>query len=237
VPRLLLAILLALGLHLLLFRIIIPVREIQSPVVSGHSQVTVTLARPTPPLPETAEEKPEEAPSQPGQVVQEPAAVSLPAQKPPVVPAPRPAPEKRKKDPPVRMERTDHFAPAAPLSTDASRPATPPAGGAGEASAGPESVAANLRQAVPLAAVNRPPAYPALARKRGWEGRVLLAVEVAVDGTAQAVRVQTGSGHELLDEAALRAVRQWRFQPGTRAGVAVAMQVLVPVHFILKDSP
>lgn len=235
--RLLLAMLLALGLHLLLFRMMIPVREIQSPVGSGRSQVTVTLARPAPPLPETAEEKPEEGPPKPGQVVQKPAAVALPEQKPPVVPAPRPASGTRKKDPPVRTERTDHFASVAPLPTNASRPATPPAGGAGEASAGPESAAANLRQAVPLAADNRPPAYPALARKRGWEGRVLLAVEVAVDGTAQAVRLQTGSGHELLDEAALRAVRQWRFQPGTRDGVPVAMQVLVPVHFILKDSP
>jgi protein TonB len=62
-------------------------------------------------------------------------------------------------------------------------------------------------------------------------------VDVARDGFVQAARVQAGSGHDLLDEAALRAVRKWRFQPGTRDGEPVAMQVLVPVHFILKDNP
>ena len=74
------------------------------------------------------------------------------------------------------------------------------------------------------------------ARKRGWEGKVLLAVAVASDGAVQAVRVQSGSSHDLLDEAALQAVRGWRFQPGTRDGEPVAMQVLVPVHFILQDN-
>jgi protein TonB len=231
------ALLLALGLHLLLFRMMIPVRESRPPVLSGHNRVTVTLARPAPPLPEPAAEIAEAVPPPP---VPEPVAAPVPERKPPVVPAPRPAPEQRKKVLPAGKKRPDPLPPVADQPSGASRPAAPPADGPGGGTVPgpePERTAAALRQAVPLAADNRPPEYPALARKRGWEGRVLLAVEVAADGTARAVRVEAGSGHDLLDEAALRAVRKWRFQPGTRDGEPAAMQVLVPVHFILKDNP
>jgi periplasmic protein TonB len=237
VARLLLAMLMALGLHLLLFRVVIPVRETLAPAVSGHGQVTVTLARPAQPLPETAAEKPADEPPKPRPAPQEPPVEDIPERKPPAASVPRPAPEKKKQELPDRTERSDHFAPVVQLPTGESRPTAPPAEVAVEAGAGREPVVAILRQAVPLAADNRPPEYPALARKRGWEGKVLLAVEVAGDGVVQAVRVQTGSGYDLLDEAALRAVRKWRFQPGTRDGEPVAMQVLVPVHFILKDGP
>lgn len=233
--RLLPALLLALGLHLLLFRMIIPVRESRPPVLSGHNRVTVTLARPAPLLPETAAEIAEAVPLPP---VPEAVAAPVPERKPPLVPAPRPAPEQQTKERPAVKKRPDPLPPVVDQPSGASGSAAAPAddtsGGTGP---GPESAAAVLRQAVPLAADNRPPEYPALARKRSWEGRVLLAVEVAADGTARAVRVEAGSGHDLLDEAALRAVRRWRFQPGTRDGEPVAMQVLVPVHFILKDNP
>ncbi|MHB8790752.1 MAG: energy transducer TonB [Desulfobulbaceae bacterium] len=235
--RLLPALLLALGLHLLLFRVVIPVQESRSPVLSGHNRVTVTLARPAMPLPEPAAEKPAAEPLKPKPAPQEPPVEDIPERKPPAASVPRPAPEQRKQELPARMERPDDFAPVAQLPRGVSESTAQPTVAAAEANAGPESAAAALRQAVPLAADNRPPEYPALARKRGWEGRVLLAVEVAADGTAREVRVEAGSSHDLLDEAALRAVRKWRFQPGTRDGEPVAMQVLVPVHFILKDNP
>ena len=222
------ALLLALGLHLLLFRVIIPIGETRPPTVSGSRQVTVTLARPE---------------QQQGHAAQESPAKTVHAEKARVSPASRFAPEKGKNALPARMERLDHYSPVAQLPQDASRSAAPPADGAEEAgpvrkeAGGQESAGATVRQAVPLPTDNRPPEYPALARKRGWEGRVLLAVDVSADGTVQAARLQTGSGHDLFDEAALGAVRKWRFQPGTRDGEPVAMQVLVPVHFILKDNP
>lgn len=253
--RLLLALLLALGLHLLLFRMMIPVRETQSPVVSGRGRVTVTLARPAVPVPVLA--KAAEQPPQSGPVAPEPPLEPEPEKPEPVpepvpgpVPepepvaerklsvaaAPRPSPAAKKIETPVRMERVGNPAPDAPSAAGGATSAFPSGEENAPAAAGAESVAAALRQAVPLAADNRPPEYPALARKRGWEGKVMLAVAVAGDGTVQGVRVQSGSGHDLLDAAALRAVRQWRFQPGTRAGAPVAMEVLVPVHFLLKDN-
>lgn len=62
-----------------------------------------------------------------------------------------------------------------------------------------------------------PPDYPRLARRRGWEGSVLLELTLAADGSVHEVRVLESSARDVLDEAALGAVRTWRFVPG-RAG-------------------
>ncbi|MFZ5775837.1 MAG: energy transducer TonB [Thermodesulfobacteriota bacterium] len=85
----------------------------------------------------------------------------------------------------------------------------------------------------PLYQLNPPPPYPRLARRLGQEGVVLLEVAVSVSGQVDEVRIQTGSGHEVLDEAALEAVRAWRFSAGRRNGEPVAMRVQVPVRFNL----
>lgn len=78
---------------------------------------------------------------------------------------------------------------------------------------------------------NRPPAYPAVAQRRGEEGRVMLRVAVSQSGTALSVSVLTSSGHEMLDAAATAAVREWRFVPATRDGVAIVANADVPVDF------
>lgn len=85
----------------------------------------------------------------------------------------------------------------------------------------------------PLYAVNPPPLYPPLARRLGKEGVVLLEVYVSASGAVDEVKVATGSGHELLDETALKTVRGWRFSPGLRNGQPAAMRVRVPVRFEL----
>jgi len=60
----------------------------------------------------------------------------------------------------------------------------------------------------------RPP-YPKRAREMGWEGTVVLRVEVKPDGTVEAASVHRTSGYLTLDEAALIAVKRWRFAPPT----------------------
>lgn len=83
---------------------------------------------------------------------------------------------------------------------------------------------------------NPKPEYPPLARRRQWEGRVILKVRVLAAGTVAAISVETSSGHEILDEAALEAVRRWRFVPAKRGGQAVDSVVNVPINFNLLDS-
>ncbi|OGS91253.1 MAG: hypothetical protein A2Z95_02000 [Gallionellales bacterium GWA2_60_18] len=81
---------------------------------------------------------------------------------------------------------------------------------------------------------NPKPSYPALSRRLGEEGKVMLRVQVAASGLPLAVEVQAGSGSERLDRAALDAVRRWRFVPARRGSAAVAATVLVPIVFSLN---
>lgn len=80
---------------------------------------------------------------------------------------------------------------------------------------------------------NPAPAYPPTSRRMREEGRVLLLVRVSASGQADAVQVRQSSGFERLDEAALTAVRQWRFVPARRGDETVAAAVLVPLVFRL----
>jgi protein TonB len=84
---------------------------------------------------------------------------------------------------------------------------------------------------------NPAPAYPLVARRLGMEGVVMLEVVVAPDGTAAEVRVLQSSGHEPLDESALRTVRtSWRFIPARQDGVPVTSRVTVPIRFRLTEA-
>lgn len=83
---------------------------------------------------------------------------------------------------------------------------------------------------------NPPPSYPPAARRRGIEGVVVLAVDLGEDGRPRHVCVKTSSGFAMLDEAAEKAVRGWRFTPATRGGRPVAATVDVPVRFTLRDG-
>jgi protein TonB len=100
----------------------------------------------------------------------------------------------------------------------------------------PTPVAAAKTANVPQPVVirNTPPIYPETARRAGWEGRVTVRVEVSADGSPISVALQKSSGYGVLDQAALRAVKGWRFQPRTIGGVAMAGMVDVPVNFTLS---
>ena len=78
------------------------------------------------------------------------------------------------------------------------------------------------------------PVYPALAQRRGLEGKVILQVTVGADGAVRAVAVSHGSSHSSLDEAAVAGVWNWRFLPGQVGGKAKEMTISLPVDFRLR---
>lgn len=84
-------------------------------------------------------------------------------------------------------------------------------------------------------AANPIPRYPQLARERGWEGVVVLAVQVGAGGEALSVGIAKSSGHGLLDASAVDAVRRWRFEPARRAGIPIAAVATVPIRFRLEE--
>lgn len=83
---------------------------------------------------------------------------------------------------------------------------------------------------------NPPPRYPSVARSRGHEGRVLIRVSVLGNGRVGSARVAKSSGHGVLDRAALKAVKRWRFKPALRAGKPVTTTLTVPVTFRLEGG-
>lgn len=82
---------------------------------------------------------------------------------------------------------------------------------------------------------NPAPAYPPLSRKLREEGKVLLLVQVSARGEAESVQIKQDCGFFRLDEAAVNAVRKWRFIPARRGTEAVASSVVVPVVFRLDS--
>lgn len=98
-----------------------------------------------------------------------------------------------------------------------------------------ELVAEVLEHAEPVAGENPVPDYPWRARIRRQEGTCTLLVDVTPEGRAASVRIESGSGHGIRDEAAMAAVRRWRFVPARGLTGAVADTVRVPITFRLRD--
>ena len=81
---------------------------------------------------------------------------------------------------------------------------------------------------------NPPPGYPRTAKKRGYQGTVVLSVLVNENGMVSNLWVFTSSGYMSLDNAAVKAVRNWLFEPGKIGDKNVEMWVKVPIRFQLK---
>jgi protein TonB len=89
-------------------------------------------------------------------------------------------------------------------------------------------------EAVPLYKVNPLPEYPRIARKRGYQGTVVLEVLVDQNGRVGDLRLFTSSGHSILDRKAMACVKGWLFEPGMKGDKKLDMWVRVPVRFELK---
>ena len=155
----------------------------------------------------------------------------------PVEIAPRPKPEPVTKPQPKPPEPQPIVgAPAdAPPPLDAPGPPDPPQPEAAPVAAAPVPAPVALTPAAFNADYleNPPPAYPALSRRLGEQGRVILRVLVNAAGSADEVQIRSSSGHPRLDQAARDTVRGWKFVPAKRGEQPVAAWVLVPISFRL----
>jgi len=88
--------------------------------------------------------------------------------------------------------------------------------------------------AQPRYAENPKPLYPQEARKKGYEGEVLLRVEVLSNGRVREIEVRRSSGHEVLDRSAIAAVKQWRFVPAKKGETPIPVWVNIPITFQLR---
>jgi len=75
------------------------------------------------------------------------------------------------------------------------------------------------------------PDYPESARRRNISGWVEVVFTVTPRGTVSDAEIRSSSPEDVFDDAALRAVRQWRFEPATKDGEAVATRTMVRLKF------
>ena len=82
---------------------------------------------------------------------------------------------------------------------------------------------------------NPKPPYPMLAQRMGYQGKVVLNVEVLGEGRAGEIKLHSSSGYDILDKAALQTVKTWKFAPARRFGQPVTQWFLVPIKFSLEE--
>ena len=80
------------------------------------------------------------------------------------------------------------------------------------------------------------PKYPPAAVRRRLEGEVMLRVLVSVDGSPLKISIDRSSRHRELDQAAMQAVKRWKFNPEVKNGRPVEGWVLVPISFKLTEG-
>jgi TonB family protein len=80
------------------------------------------------------------------------------------------------------------------------------------------------------------PIYPEVARRNGQEGLVYLLVAVDEEGIPTSITVKTSSGYPLLDAAAVKAVKRWKFKPAYQGAYPVDSEVEIPIRFRLQDA-
>lgn len=192
----------------------------------------VPAPAPTPPAapPVAQPRKAAPAPTPPQPAPTQPQPVARPA----TTPAPAALPAATQAEP----------SPNAPTATLAQpSPATPasPAGAAGIPQATPASTApapAPAKVELPNASasyLNNPkPPYPALSKRLGEEGKVVVRAWIDTNGRATKAEIKTSSGYDRLDQTALQTVLNWRYIPGQRAGVPEAMWFNIPLNFVLE---
>lgn len=106
----------------------------------------------------------------------------------------------------------------------------------------PQPVAAPAPPAGPVMVGNlderliegRPPRYPMESRRKREQGTVVVRLLIGTDGRVQQISIARSSGFERLDQAAIQAIRGWRWQPIIRDGLPVEVRGLYSMPFTLQ---
>jgi len=78
-----------------------------------------------------------------------------------------------------------------------------------------------------------PPKYPRLAKRKGLEGTVTYEVWLDEKGKQVKLLLKDSSGAKVLDVAALKAIKNWKFSPHTINGKSIAHRIYIPISFKL----
>jgi protein TonB len=117
--------------------------------------------------------------------------------------------------------------PPPPLSS------APPAAAAPQSASAPAANTASGGQVEQAQLIfHRNPEYPPIAKNSGAQGEVVLTATIGLDGKVKNVKVV--SGHPLLRNAAIAAVKQWVYKPTRLNGVPVEAETRVSLNFVAR---
>ena len=183
-----------------------PTIDMEPPKLQGMLIAPEPKIAPPPPKAEPEPVKPQPSPKQP--------------------PLKQTAP-KQKTPPPVAKAAT-----AAPASA-ITKPVTKPAPASSAKTAEPST---QLPSADAAGLNNKAPVYPMLSRKRKEQGTVWLLLLVSKEGQVTQLKLKKTSGFDRLDQAALQAVKKWKFQPALKQGQPIDYWYELPLKFSLQQS-
>jgi len=208
-----------------------PPEPVTPPTVAGIVIATAPAAPAPAPKPAAAKPKPKPKPKQaPKPKPRPPAPPAPPSERAVTVPVESPAPVESD-DLPLAPEEDAPSASSEVTDVDPSATGEPSLGSSAVGQAEEPPITQPRSDASHLS--NPAPRYPTLSRRFGEEGRVLLDVYILPDGTVGEIRLNTSSGFKRLDEAALTAVRNWRFVPARRGESPIPFWYVQPVTFSL----
>lgn len=194
-----------------------------APIVQVVVPVEIVSEAVTPPAPKV-EPPPPPAPEPPAAVkrpaIRKPERRLPPAPAPLAIPEPQPAPNA-----PTGELAPQPPAPAAAVPVAPEPPPSAPSPSSGQVEL-PSSGASYLQ--------NPAPVYPAISKRLGEQGKVVVRVLIGPDGSPQKVELKRSSGYDRLDRAAVDYVMKCRYVPGKVGGVPQAMWYEAPVSFVLE---
>lgn len=176
--------------------------------------------------------------------IEQPVAKPIPVPpRPQPVATPEPTPQPTPQPTPSKTVAPAVVAQAAPAPVPAPAAPTPPAPARVEAPPAPPptpvvSAPSKTEVSIPASysASNQKPTYPAMSKRLGEQGTVVLRVLVKADGSAGEVEVKSSSSYPRLDQAAVEAVKTWRFNSAKIDGKAIDEWYQVPIPFKLQSS-
>lgn len=185
-----------------------PKIDMEPPKLQGVLIAPEPKIAPPPPKAEPEPQKPQPAPK-----------------KPPLKPQPKPT---QKTPPPVAKAAAAAPTPAPSKSVSQKAASSSPAKTAEPTTQLPSADAAGLN--------NKAPVYPMLSRKRKEQGTVWLLLLVSKEGLVTELKLKKTSGFDRLDQAALQAVKKWKFQPARKQGQAIDYWYELPLKFSLQQG-
>lgn len=123
---------------------------------------------------------------------------------------------------------------APPAPTPAPRPAAEAAPAQPTPPAPPSAVTASNLGTRMIS--GNPPHYPMESRSKREQGTVELLIVLGVNGSVETISVSHSSGFPRLDNAALNAVRRWRWAPTMHNGTPVKVRGIVEIPFVLQGA-